>query len=270
MAPKISATDTPSPEDARRASVNLAGATPFPRASPAVAEMRVIRKGARKGTRLLSHKASTAGTKDASSHECLKRNDKRCNDGDLQPQPVADLLASCPEKGDSFCRFNFSAPNTLPTDSSTKQPKFMFGTPETEQEVREREQERRQQAVERELASLKKELQQCTADLGQRTTDLRVAEANVALQAENALQAQAQASGAKLAEAEALKKTDQLNQQLEMHRCVVCQDEPTAVLLMPCRHLCVCKGCSGHSRLTKCPMCRAEVSEKMHVFVTSC
>jgi hypothetical protein len=285
--PEIGSTAARSAEDARRASVNLAGATPFPRASPAVEEMRVIRKGEHKGPYSLARKASTAVMDDTRS---LSRKDKRCTDvHDLQyasfpsvdsqtsyalpdkkgNEAVVDLLASYPEKGDSFCMFSFSAPNTSPT-ADTSSTKFMFGTPETEQEAKELEQGRRQQAVERELASMRKELQQRTADLGQRTADLRVAEANAALRAENVKQAEAHASGAKLAEAEAMRKTDQLKQQLEMHRCVVCQDEPTAVLLMPCRHLCVCKGCSGHAQLTKCPMCRAAVSEKMHVFVTSC
>ena len=52
------------------------------------------------------------------------------------------------------------------------------------------------------------------------------------------------------------------NQQL----CVVCQDDAKSVLLLPCRHLCVCRGCSRRPELDKCPMCRAVIEQKMDVF----
>ena len=46
--------------------------------------------------------------------------------------------------------------------------------------------------------------------------------------------------------------------------CVVCMDTVKDTLLMPCRHLCVCKVCAD--RLTECPMCRGTIDEKISVF----
>jgi predicted nucleic acid-binding Zn-ribbon protein len=41
--------------------------------------------------------------------------------------------------------------------------------------------------------------------------------------------------------------------------CSICLDEPPGCLVMPCRHLCMCKGCYEElhrSDITACPMCR--------------
>jgi hypothetical protein len=54
----------------------------------------------------------------------------------------------------------------------------------------------------------------------------------------------------------------------EAGTCVVCMATPKTVLLMPCRHLCVCKACSD--KLTPdrtCPMCRNSIVEKITVFL---
>ena len=54
--------------------------------------------------------------------------------------------------------------------------------------------------------------------------------------------------------------------------CCVCQDGAKTVLLLPCRHLCVCEGCSEavDSRrrrlLRSCPICRETVEEMMKVY----
>ena len=58
--------------------------------------------------------------------------------------------------------------------------------------------------------------------------------------------------------------------------CCICQENPKSVLLLPCRHLCVCEECCGlnlelTSRLhwpvlEKCPVCRSSISQKMKVF----
>lgn len=45
--------------------------------------------------------------------------------------------------------------------------------------------------------------------------------------------------------------------------CVVCLTEPKEVLLIPCRHLSVCRNCFQH--VDKCPVCRAAYSEYMTV-----
>ena len=41
--------------------------------------------------------------------------------------------------------------------------------------------------------------------------------------------------------------------------CVICLSEEKSVFLLPCRHLCVCKGCLVH--IDKCPVCRASFEE---------
>ena len=48
--------------------------------------------------------------------------------------------------------------------------------------------------------------------------------------------------------------------------CCICQDSPKSVLLLPCRHLCVCSGCSDRPELLRCPVCREEIEEKMAVY----
>ena len=57
-----------------------------------------------------------------------------------------------------------------------------------------------------------------------------------------------------------------LEEEEEKRTCVICQVEAKSVLLMPCRHLCVCKGCSSRNELQKCPLCRLEIEEKIHVY----
>lgn len=75
----------------------------------------------------------------------------------------------------------------------------------------------------------------------------------------------------------AAKKDDQ-------NLCCICQEEVKSILLMPCRHLCVCQVCSegapvvhpprsprsqAHQRprmLQSCPMCRATVTECLRVY----
>ena len=45
--------------------------------------------------------------------------------------------------------------------------------------------------------------------------------------------------------------------------CVVCLSEPPEVLLLPCRHMCVCRACFLH--IEKCPVCRASFDEYVKV-----
>lgn len=51
--------------------------------------------------------------------------------------------------------------------------------------------------------------------------------------------------------------------------CVVCQDRYKCVLILPCKHLCVCNECNTRLRSTRspCPICRCEVRKTMKVFV---
>jgi len=48
--------------------------------------------------------------------------------------------------------------------------------------------------------------------------------------------------------------------------CVICKEKAKCVLLMPCRHLCVCKECGYHNSLVQCPLCRKTITERINVF----
>eukprot|EP01031_Cornospumella_fuschlensis_P024976 gene24976-30174_t len=49
--------------------------------------------------------------------------------------------------------------------------------------------------------------------------------------------------------------------------CTICMEEDRRVLLMPCRHLCVCSKCSEEASLQLCPICRNHVQDKVIVFI---
>jgi len=55
----------------------------------------------------------------------------------------------------------------------------------------------------------------------------------------------------------------------EERLCVVCEDGKKEVLLMPCKHMCLCKNCADiclFKTIKECPMCRATVKDSMQVF----
>ncbi|KAG5183814.1 hypothetical protein JKP88DRAFT_238256 [Tribonema minus] len=45
--------------------------------------------------------------------------------------------------------------------------------------------------------------------------------------------------------------------------CVICLTEEKAFMLLPCRHLCVCKACFRH--IDKCPVCRSAFDNYLQV-----
>lgn len=51
--------------------------------------------------------------------------------------------------------------------------------------------------------------------------------------------------------------------------CVICQDRPKSIVLLPCRHLCLCRSCTYHlqSYRTICPLCRERFCETIQVYV---
>jgi hypothetical protein len=51
----------------------------------------------------------------------------------------------------------------------------------------------------------------------------------------------------------------------EQKMCVVCLDLEKTVLLLPCRHVCVCKVCSR--QIDNCPVCRGYIEDKINVFM---
>ncbi|KAH6830603.1 hypothetical protein C2S53_010205 [Perilla frutescens var. hirtella] len=49
-------------------------------------------------------------------------------------------------------------------------------------------------------------------------------------------------------------------------RCRRCGERQCSVLLLPCRHLCLCAACgSGSHRLETCPVCRTSMTATLHV-----
>ena len=55
-------------------------------------------------------------------------------------------------------------------------------------------------------------------------------------------------------------------QQQEQRLCVVCQEKDKSVVLLPCRHLCLCEICSSHDDLSHCPLCRRPIAHRISVF----
>eukprot|EP00639_Heterosigma_akashiwo_P018077 CAMPEP_0206386736 /NCGR_PEP_ID=MMETSP0294-20121207/16134_1 /ASSEMBLY_ACC=CAM_ASM_000327 /TAXON_ID=39354 /ORGANISM="Heterosigma akashiwo, Strain CCMP2393" /LENGTH=501 /DNA_ID=CAMNT_0053837867 /DNA_START=146 /DNA_END=1652 /DNA_ORIENTATION=+ len=49
--------------------------------------------------------------------------------------------------------------------------------------------------------------------------------------------------------------------------CVICQENVKSVLILPCRHLCLCQGCSENDELRTCPLCRENIKSKIQTFV---
>ena len=52
----------------------------------------------------------------------------------------------------------------------------------------------------------------------------------------------------------------------ERRLCVVCCETEKSIVLLPCRHMCLCEGCSEHEAMTACPLCRRQIINKFSVF----
>ncbi|XP_057725410.1 kinesin-like protein KIN-7D, mitochondrial [Arachis stenosperma] len=48
------------------------------------------------------------------------------------------------------------------------------------------------------------------------------------------------------------------------HVCKVCFESPTAAILLPCRHFCLCKSCS--LACSECPICRTNITDRLFAF----
>lgn len=48
------------------------------------------------------------------------------------------------------------------------------------------------------------------------------------------------------------------------HTCKVCFESPTAAILLPCRHFCLCKSCS--LACSECPICRTKIVDRLFAF----
>ena len=53
--------------------------------------------------------------------------------------------------------------------------------------------------------------------------------------------------------------------------CVVCLTRPSQMLIQPCRHLCMCGECvsRGGQALSRCPVCRGNVSRIERIYVVT-
>lgn len=64
----------------------------------------------------------------------------------------------------------------------------------------------------------------------------------------------------------------ELESEHDKHLCVICRDNVKNVLLLPCRHVCICQTClqiakHEHEYLRKCPLCRANVDSTLEIFI---
>jgi len=48
--------------------------------------------------------------------------------------------------------------------------------------------------------------------------------------------------------------------------CCICRERLKSILLLPCRHFCLCSECSDARPLTHCPVCRTSLTEKLKVY----
>jgi hypothetical protein len=61
----------------------------------------------------------------------------------------------------------------------------------------------------------------------------------------------------------------QLEQEQESKLCIVCQDRTRCVIILPCRHLCLCTECCSiiQREHGSCPVCRQDVRRTMKIYV---
>ena len=63
-----------------------------------------------------------------------------------------------------------------------------------------------------------------------------------------------------------------LDQERERSLCVICQDQMKSVLVLPCRHMCMCVDCArtvvsgAHGQRRICPLCRGDIRIVMNVY----
>lgn len=51
--------------------------------------------------------------------------------------------------------------------------------------------------------------------------------------------------------------------------CVICQDKEKCIMILPCRHLCICESCQAPLRTHRniCPICRKEVKQMIKAYL---
>ncbi|PIA40680.1 hypothetical protein AQUCO_02400026v1 [Aquilegia coerulea] len=64
-----------------------------------------------------------------------------------------------------------------------------------------------------------------------------------------------------------IEKIVQENNELKQRKyCKVCHENEVSVLLLPCRHLCLCKNCE--SKLDTCPICNSLKNASLQIFIS--
>jgi hypothetical protein len=56
----------------------------------------------------------------------------------------------------------------------------------------------------------------------------------------------------------------------EQNFCCICKESPKTILLLPCRHICLCEECSDNfrnGRLENCPVCRQTIVDILRVYI---
>jgi len=63
-------------------------------------------------------------------------------------------------------------------------------------------------------------------------------------------------------------KTSQTAEANELRRaaCVICMDNLANTVCLPCKHLSLCLPCGEQKGVTQCPICRADIKEKMQIY----
>ncbi|XP_069122004.1 E3 ubiquitin-protein ligase RNF26-like [Argopecten irradians] len=65
----------------------------------------------------------------------------------------------------------------------------------------------------------------------------------------------------------------EIEKERERQKCVVCQDQNKSVLILPCRHMCLCVDCGNQIARARnvarrtCPLCRQKIRTIMNVYV---
>ena len=71
-----------------------------------------------------------------------------------------------------------------------------------------------------------------------------------------------------LGELEVMEKNNAILRQLDERLCVVCMVHAKKVLLLPCKHMCMCKACTDKvlAGSGQCPVCREHVVDSLEAF----
>ena len=68
---------------------------------------------------------------------------------------------------------------------------------------------------------------------------------------------------------------EQVEREREDKLCVICQDQEKCIMILPCRHLCICQDCQtkilrrnnlNHGNRT-CPICRRHVKQMIKAYL---